>query len=151
MMIIEFLKILGLIAFSSVKFLFATATVYLSGYSYVETLIITTVGGVIGVVVFYYGGAFLFKLWNDRFGKRGKPKSSFNKKNRFIIRIKNSYGIYGLALFSPCLISIPIGSLLAARYYRNDKRTLPAFLIAVVFWSIALTSITASLGPFFVG
>lgn len=149
-MIIELLKILGLVAFSSVKFLFAPSTVYLSGYTFVETLIITTVGGVIGVFVFYYGGAYLFKLWNDRFGGKSKPGSSFNKKNRFIIRIKNSYGIYGLALFSPCLISIPIGSLLAARYYRNDKRTLPAFLIAVVFWSITLTSITASIGPLFV-
>lgn len=142
------LQVIGLILFSSVKFLFAPSTVYVLGYSIVETLSITISGGVIGVFSFFYTGSALFEWWNRRFPPR-TPKKTFRKRNRALIRIKNSYGLYGLALVSPCLISIPIGCLIAAKYFRNDRRTIPVFIGAVVFWSIVLTSITALIGPVF--
>lgn len=134
--------------FSSVKFLFAPSTVYLSGYSYFETILITIIGGAFGVFVFFYSGSYIFAYFNRRFPRKQKAKK-FNKRNRLLIRVKNTYGLYGLALISPCLISIPIGCLLAAKYFRHDRRTLPVFLTAVVFWSFVLTTITSLIGPVF--
>jgi len=141
----EIVKIVGLILFASVKFLFAPSTVYLSGYSYFETICITIVGGWFGVFVFFYLGALIFRYLATRikFWPAGK---NFSKKNRFIVKIKRTYGIIGLATLTPCLISIPIGCMLAARYFRTDRRTLPALLIAVVFWSFVLTSVTSLFG-----
>ncbi|MEQ9188478.1 MAG: hypothetical protein RLP15_12135 [Cryomorphaceae bacterium] len=146
---IEALRITGLILFSSVKFLFAPSTVYLSGYNYWQTLLITMVGGILGVTVFFYTGSAIFTYIRDRFSRGNAEKKTFNKKNRFIIRIKSSWGILGIALLSPCLLSLPIGSLLAARYFRNDPRTLPMLIGAVVVWSLILTTATALIGPLF--
>jgi hypothetical protein len=148
-MVLEILRIVGLVLFSSVKFLFAPSTVYLSGYNYWQTLGITIIGGTLGVLVFFYTGSAIFSFIDRRFSRKGTTKKTFSKKNRFIIRIKSSWGIIGLALTSPCLISIPIGSLLAARYFRNDSRTIPFLIGAVVLWSVILTSATALIGPLF--
>ena len=146
---IEVLRIIGLILFSSVKFLFAPSTVYLSGYNYWQTLVITIVGGILGVTVFFYTGSAIFSFIKDRFSTSGTTQKTFSKKNRFIIRVKASWGVLGVALLNPCLLSIPIGSLLAARYFRYDRRTLPMMIGAVVFWSIVLTTATALIGPLF--
>lgn len=145
---IKVLQIIGLILFSSVKFLFAPSTVYVVGFSFFETLIITISGGVFGVLLFFYSGTFVINWWNQLFPPKNVRKN-FSKKNRTIIRVKNSYGLFGLAFISPCLISIPIGCLIAAKYFRYDKRTVPVFIGAVVFWAIVLTSLTASIGPLF--
>jgi len=145
---IEVLRVVGLVLFSSVKFLFAPSAVYLSGYSYFQTIAITICGGLIGVTLFFFAGAALSRFVQDRFSS-AKPRKSFTKRNRLLIKVKASWGLIGLALISPTLISIPLGSLLAARYFRNDKRTLPVFFGAVVFWSFVLTSLTALIGPVF--
>lgn len=145
---LEVLRVIGLILFSSVKFLFAPATVYLSGYNYWETLVITIVGGILGVVVFFYTGSAIFSYINERFS-RGTKKKSFNKRNRLLIRVKSSWGIIGLAIITPCIVSIPFGSLLAARYFRNDPRTITFLITAVIMWSLILTSATALIGPLF--
>jgi hypothetical protein len=144
----KIVQVIGWIFFSSIKFFLAPSAVYLSGYSFLETVIITIIGGMIGVFGFYYGGSAFFAWLSNRFySSESKPKRVFNKKNRIIIRMKNAYGLYGLAVVTPCLLSIPIGSILAAKYYRHDRRTIPAFLAAVVFWSFALTTITSLFGP----
>ena len=146
---LEVLRITGLILFSSVKFLFAPSTVYLSGYNYWQTLLITMIGGAIGILVFFYTGSAIFAFWKDRFSREGTPKRTFNRKNRFMIRIKAAWGIFGVAILTPVLLSRPIGSLLAARYFRNDRRTIPVLLGAMMFWSLLLTTLTSLLGPLF--
>jgi ABC-type antimicrobial peptide transport system permease subunit len=147
-MYIEALQVIGFILFSSVKFFFAPSTVYLVGYSYFETVAITVTGGILGVFVFFYTGSAIFKFIGDRFAS-SKPRRAFSRKNRLIIRVKKSWGLVGLALLSPTLISIPLGCLLAARYFRNDRRTIPFLAGSIVFWSFVLTSITALVGPLF--
>lgn len=145
----EILQVIGLVAFSSVKFLFAPSTVYAFGYNWFETIGITILGGWSGVLIFFYAGSYIFDWWTRRFDKRDKKKRVFRKRNRLIITVKNKYGIVGLAVVSPSLISIPLGCLLAAKYFRHDKRTIPIFFSAVVFWSLTLTTITTFVGPVF--
>lgn len=149
-MVREVLQVVGLALFSSVKFLFAPSTVYLSGYSYLETILITICGGVLGVFVFFKSGTFIFSKLDRWIGRR-KKKKSFTKRNRTIVKLKNKYGLYGLALLSPCVISIPLGCILAAKYFAHDRRTIPFFITAVVFWSFVLTTFTAFIRPFFIG
>lgn len=141
------LKVIGLVLFSSVKFLFAPATVYFSGYNYLETIAITISGGWLGVLVFFYAGSYIFDWFAATFqSKSTKKKKVFKRRNRIIVNVKNRYGILGLALLSPSLISIPIGCLIAAKYFRNDRRTVPVFFAAIVFWSFTLTTLSSTVG-----
>lgn len=47
--------------------------------------------------------------------------------------------MFGLALLTPSVISIPIGAVVSARFYRQDKLMLPMLLISTVLWCFVLT------------
>lgn len=132
--------VVGLFLLSSVKFFIAPGFTVYAGYSYIETLIITSTGGLAGVTVFYFFGAWLQKIYYQRFGKKGLGKKS-TKPLRRIVKIKSKYGLIGLALLTPCIFSIPLGSLIAARYFERDRKTLPMLYGSVVLWSLVLTTI----------
>lgn len=138
----DVVKIFGLLIFSGVKFFLAPSTAIISGYSYTETILITTIGGIGGVITFYYFGEFLQYVFSRK-KKKKKEKKVFTRMNRTIVRVKSTYGLLGLAVLTPCLFSIPLGALLAARYFDKDKRTLPFLLASVIVWSFILTSATS--------
>ena len=128
--------------------MYAPAASFVAGFSFIESLVITCAGGFVGVVVFYRLGRAISRWWANRFPAK-REKKKFTKKNRVFINFRNRYGIYGLALVTPCIISIPIGCFLAAKYYGTDKRMIPFLFISVVFWGSILTSITYLIGPIF--
>lgn len=145
----EILKILGWLLFSAVKFLIAPGSIYIIGhYSYWETIAISIAGGWIGVSGFFYFGKIFFSFfeWISNRLRTGirKPKKKMSKISRYIITIKNHrLGLFALALITPSIISIPVGSILAAKYFSHDKRAVLILFIAVVFWAFILTSLVS--------
>ncbi len=56
-----------------------------------------------------------------------------------MVRIKQKYGLIGIALSTPFLLSIPVGVFLVVRYY-SASRTKFLYLIASNFlWSVIYT------------
>ena len=83
--------------------------------------------------------AGIASVWRMFFPERKKPKKEFSRKNKLIVRVKSRWGLIGLALITPTIISIPIGTLLAARYFGSNWRTLPYMLLSVVMWGFVAT------------
>ncbi len=143
---VELLKIVSLFLLSSVKLVFAPGAAAAAGFSFWETLAITTFGGMTGIMFFYYFGYWALNRFQKIFvkpSKHDKPRKKksriFNKRNRWLIKIKQHYGLIGLALLTPCLISIPIGSVVAARFYYHNRLTLPLLLLSTAIWTTCLT------------
>ena len=132
---------------SMVKFFFSGLVSYQMGNTFLETLILTGGGGVVGTLIFYYSGVQVLEWFRkrhirrvaDRTAKGIPQKKIFTRTNRFIVRIKRGYGLQGLAVVGPAILSIPIGSILAAKYFRHDRRTLPVMLSSVLIWSVVLS------------
>ena len=140
-------EIIGLILFSSVKFLFAPSTAYALGYTFWQTILISLIGGWLGVFVFYFAGSFVFDWWS----KISKPSDKkFSKKNRIIVWFKNDFGLLGITLVLG-FASIPIVSLLAAKYFRHLPITIYALLSSTVVWAFLLTGISVWMIPLFKG
>ncbi len=143
----EFLSALTVVVTAMVKFLFAGLVSYGMGHGFVETLIYMAMGSCAGMLLFYFSGKGLLEWFRQRYVRRSKarmlqglmPKPVFTRTNRMIVRIKHRYGIIGLAAFAPPTLSIPITALLAAKYFRHDRRTLPALLGSVLVWSVILS------------
>ncbi|HLP14350.1 MAG TPA: hypothetical protein VK177_20645 [Flavobacteriales bacterium] len=134
---------------SSVKFLFAPGTALAIPLSYWETIIVTCAGGFTGVCVFYFGAGALFrraerkrKAREEFLRKHDKyiPPKKFTRGNKFVVRTKRRFGLIGLAIVTPALISIPFGSIILARFYPNWKITVPVLFGFVMFWSFFLTT-----------
>ena len=146
-MVVSILQFIGVFLLASTKFLYSPAAAYASDYSFIQTLLTTCLGGFFGVILFFKTGTIIMRWWNARFHPKKKEKKKFTKKNRAFITFRSKYGLYGLSLLTPCIISIPIGCLLAGKYYESEKLLYPLMFASVVFWSIVLTSITYLVGP----
>ncbi len=138
------MKELTIIFFSTWKFA-ATfpIAIYVMGMSFTETLFYTNIGGILGTIISVYLSRFLIKLWNKYWPEnlkfRRKTKKIFTKRNRRFVKIKSKYGLIGIVILSPVILSIPIGSFLTVRYYGNRLKNF-LFLIAGQFcWSLVYT------------
>lgn len=129
------------------------------------------IGGMLGVVVFLYLSKFILRIYRKIrawyfhvFRKKQlfsdpvvdvdapievhydympikKKKRIFTARNRRIIRIWQTYGLYGLAALTPILFSIPIGTFIMTRFESNNKKILLYMFVSITFWSLLLTSI----------
>ena len=66
-------------------------------------------------------------------------KKTFTRRNRRIVRIKQKYGLTGIALITPLLLSIPVGVFLVVRYYHSSKSKFLYLIAANLIWSIIYT------------
>ena len=131
---------------STVKFVFGAVPLALAlGFSFWKTIIVTCSGGFVGSTIFIYLGEFLSKRIIKRREKRillGQvhPKK-FTRTNRFIVRLKKGFGLPGIALMTPFVLSIPLGCFVAARYYPHKPRIVLLLWMyaAIVFWSVGIS------------
>ena len=150
------LKQLSIILLSSVKFLIAAPVSYIFGFSYFHTLINTVAGGILGVFFFFFLSRILIRFYLLHFPLyirameqmtgihiERKKSVSINKRKRMIIKLRKRFGYPGIIILTPVLLSIPVGTFLATKYYSGRSDLLAMLSLSVVIWSIILTSITA--------
>lgn len=101
----------------------------------VEVMSITFAGALAGSALFYFGAGWFL----ERAAKRRKPsKKIFTRWNKWIVKTRDRWGLNGLLLIAG-LISVPIASVLAAKFYRHEKNTYLKLLMAFFIWAISLS------------
>lgn len=151
---LNYFKLIQVALLSSVKFLFSPLLSLGLNLTFAESIVSMAVGGLIGVFFFYYLSGLIVMIFmkyiKPVFIKKKKEylehhhikkKPVFTKKNKLIIKIKTKWGMYGIVILTPVLLSIPIGAFLANKYFSNNKRILLYLSISVIFWSVVLSSI----------
>ena len=115
-------------------------------FSFPETILWTNVGGILGIYFFAFLSEKLIAWWNRTFRNRpifpdgySRDKKIFTRRNRRIIRIKQQYGLIGIAVTTPFLLSIPVGTFLVVRYYRSRKIKFTYLIISNMGWSVIYT------------
>jgi hypothetical protein len=135
------MKELTIIFFCTFKFA-ATfpVAIYLAKMTPVQTLVYTNIGGVLGTFVFMYLSEFLIRMWNmywpQSLKRNRKKRKIFTSRNRRIVSIKMKYGLWGIVILNPVILSIPIGSFLMVKYYGLKMRNMLWLLAGQVAWSL---------------
>ena len=141
--------ILLTILFSSFKFAATFPLVILQfNFSFLETILWTNVGGIAGIYFFAFLSGKLISWWKRTFRvshrdpveKEGQTKKIFTKRKRRIVRIKQQYGLIGIAISTPFLLSIPVGVFLVVRYYRSSSIKFLYLIVSNVVWSVIYTA-----------
>ncbi len=135
-----FSKVFGWWLLSILKFVIAPFAMILNPggkehWSFLETILICGSGAAIGTFIFFHFGEYIFN-WTAHHLRR--PKKVFTRINRRIIKIKWRYGFRGLVFFS-VIISVPLASILAAKFYRHRKKVIPKLMFGFFIWSVALS------------
>jgi hypothetical protein len=119
-------------------------------FSYFETILWMNVGGLLGIYFFAFISEGLIRWIKDLISRRKrklgivekskKKMKIFTKRNRRIIRIKQKYGLIGIAFTTPLLLSIPVGVFLAVRYYPRSRTKYIYLIGSNIVWSFIYTS-----------
>ena len=155
------MKEILVILFSTVKFGLTFPLAIMEYHlGFMGTILWTNVGGLIGILIFAYLSKQLLYLWRNHLVKffrklfnikneHVKSKKIFTKKNRRIVKIKSKYGLPGIALSTPILLSIPLGVFLTIRYFNHKKYKLLYLLAGNIIWSFLYTTFYTSFWEFF--
>jgi len=150
------LKYLNVVVLASVKFFWATPYAYMFKLNQTEAIVMIQLGGLLGFLFFYAFFSFLLKelkliwpliyfitppifkvrfehWWMERRIRRlSAPK--FTRTNKLIAGIRRKYGISGIILLTPVLLSIPVGALLGTKYFHHRKGFIPWMLLSIFVW-----------------
>lgn len=134
---------LTIIFFSSWKFA-ATfpVAVYAMKMSFAETLLYTNIGGLLGMIISVFLSDVILKLWQQYWPEKlklNKNKKIFTPASRRLIRIRKRYGLPGIVMLSPVLLSIPLGAFLTVKYYGIHVRNMIWLASGQLLWSVLYT------------
>jgi uncharacterized membrane protein len=141
----NWLEIASVFLLSSVKFFFGGVPMALGfGFSALESIAVTSLGGFTGVTTFVFLSERIIIYYRRRAAFRraaglAPRKKKFTRRNRTIIKVKNKFGLAGFTFLVPVFIPIPIGCFLTVRYFHNKQRILRSLFAAVLFWSVVGT------------
>jgi len=159
MMVVKFLHVILL---ASVKYIITLPYALLIGMKYPQALLAVLLGGIGGFLFFYYLSKQFIKLVNfvwpcicnkipqvfkvhyETFCKKRKnkkPAKIFTRRNRFITRIKTTYGLWGIILATPVLLTIPVGAFLANKYYSRQRHIVLYMILSIVGWAGILSGV----------
>ncbi|MBB78284.1 MAG: hypothetical protein CL844_04715 [Crocinitomicaceae bacterium] len=144
-------SLISLFLLSTVKFMFTPFGGPALGLSFFQTYFICVSGGIFGSSFFYFlSGYFLKRSKRKKHDKMKnnkiedhflKKKKTFSKMNKLIIKIKTSIGIIGICFWAPFLLSIPIGSIISAKFYGHKKETFLLIIIGMFINAFITTSL----------
>lgn len=145
-------KFWSLFVIASLKFAFGVPVALMFyNFNFLQGLVFGLGSGIFGIWFWLYVSKALFKaidyLKDQYRGKHPKPKKRiFTKRSRRLAKMKARYGLIGIAAITPVLLSIPVGTILAARIYKHDRRHVFMYLAAsVIIWSVVFSAIHAFL------
>ena len=125
---------------SIVKFVVTPSIMVGLDYSVPYILCSTILGSAIGVQIFYYGGKYIFTWWESKKGKKKKEKF-ITPMRRKMVQFKNDYGLIGMLLISG-LLSVPIASVIVAKYFNKNITSVWLLTGAFAIWSVGLTLVS---------
>jgi hypothetical protein len=144
-------KLSGLFFFSIIKFLLTPLGGPKLGLTFLETYLSCVAGGIFGAIIFYFSANyFMHRAVQKRSDYHKKcltegieivEKKKFTRTNKFIVRLKRKLGIFGTAMWVPLFLSVPLGSIITAKFYGHDKRTFPIIVLGMFVNGFVMTSI----------
>ena len=148
----------SLFGFSMIKFLFTPFAGIAASLSFTKTYIVCCSGAILSAAIFYFSAEFLMirthkkkKLLIEQAKEKGielKRKKVFTRTNKFIVRMKG-LGIIAICFYAPLFLSIPIGSIISAKFFGKDNRTFPLIVLGIGINGLITTGIATLIATFF--
>lgn len=155
-------KIIQVFLLATVKYLITFPYALLIGLNFWQTLIAVTLGGLAGFFFFYHFSGFAIRRFHHvktfirkhaplsirmkhrqlvAWRKRMTGEKVFSKRNRFIVWFRMKFGLAGIVILSPVVLSIPIGAFLLNKYYANHKLARPYMVLSILSWTAVFIAV----------
>lgn len=142
-MLQEILRAIPIYFSSMLKFIFGPVGGYAAGLTLTTTILTTVAGTMTVVFLFTFFGNWIRK---HVFGRLRKPRKSDQKKAAKLERLWQRYGLAGVALLTPIVLT-PIGGTLLAVSSGSPKDK----IVYYMFVSASVWSVVISMAIYFFG
>ncbi len=154
------LEIINVFLISTVRYFYTPIFGLLIKLDLVSTVVTMLTGGVLAFLAYYHMARLLFLFgkvmkpvvakvlpasWNKKYvnwlirrREKRKHKKKFTRRNRFIVKFKRHYGMYGIIFLTPWLLSLILGAFLLRKYYSHRKEALPMAILMIVLQGLLL-------------
>ena len=137
---------ISLATLATIKFMFSAIPGPALGLNYVETVISIFVGAVISAAFFFFSAEyFMQRAQNKRIklmqeahknGETIAQKRVFSRMNKGVVRLKIRFGKIGICFWAPFLLSVPLGSIIVAKFYGKYSFTFLYVIIGMLINSL---------------
>lgn len=118
-------------------------------YSFLDVFLPTYIGAIVSMTIFYWGSDYFMNraaskkialaLLAKSKGKIQVPKKKFTRVNKGLVKIRRSLGIYPFTFLAPLFLSIPLGSIVCAKFFGHQKKTFPLMLAFTGMYGVLMT------------
>ena len=150
------MKIIQVFLLATVKYVITFPFALLIGLNFIQTLIAVTLGGIAGFFFFYYLSGYAIKRFHFlktllrrhtprpirikfrqllNWRKKVTGERVFSRRNRLIVWFRSKFGLLGIVVLSPIILSIPIGAFLLNKYYPKHKMAKPYMVLSILSWT----------------
>jgi predicted DNA repair protein MutK len=142
----EIIKGVSIFFLTMLKVFFGPIGGFLAGFPMVITMLITAGGMMASVVLFTFFGTWLREKILNRFQKKGQKMFTPNKRK--LVTLWKKYGLVGVAVLTPLLLT-PIGGTLVAVSFGSPKQKIILYmLISATIFAIGMTFAIYEFGDF---
>lgn len=142
----EVIKLFTVALWSSFKYMVGFFMALGFGFNYIESILTTTTGAFIGVLVYLYLWDALVLLKNKLWPPKPKKGIKINNKLRWLVNFINKYEIYGIVILTPIFLSVPVGTILASMIEKNKWRIKIYMFVSFVAWGSLVYGIYSVFG-----
>jgi hypothetical protein len=157
------IKVLHVVILASVKYMLTLPYAMIIGMEYKYAILAVLGGGIGGFLFFYYLSKPVNRGWQSlqpklcRLVPAGLKKrlnllfcstdpakrnrKVFSRRNRFFVKMKTTYGFWGIILMTPLFLTIPVGAFLANRYYSRRKYIVTYMILSIIGWGAVYSGI----------
>jgi hypothetical protein len=132
-------QIVAVFLMSTVKFGFGGVplAVMVDKFPLFKAVTITTAGGVASTILFANISDWILIQW-QRFRKKYFPHKEHKHvpESKFTKKIRERWGLFGLAFFTPFILSIPIGTLLSVYFYHDKQKVISYMIVSIIAWDL---------------
>ena len=101
-------EIISVFLMSGIKFFAAPFLAKTFGFTYLETILVTSLGGIVGIFVFFNLGSRIVHFFPNFFKPIQTKRKIFTKKNKFYVKLIRNYGLFGIAIHSTTYASFRV-------------------------------------------
>ena len=140
---------LSVIALSCVKFMFSPALGPAFDLHWLKTYLAAIIGASITTFVIFYLSEQLQKRNHKKVvakrlkliaeGRANELPKIFSRKNKMIVKLKRKIPVIPFCMWVPYFISIPVGTIICAKFYGKNKVALPSMLAGIVLNGLVTT------------
>jgi hypothetical protein len=136
----EFSELFTIFILSIFKFGFGLFAAVVLDANIEHRIFVNLLGGLIGILKYTFFSAIIKHFYLKIRYRYSKPVK-FTKWNRGIITFKKRFGIIGIALISPIIITIPIGIVLMLQITNKKWKIILFMFLSCILWAMIFFSL----------